>query len=151
MSLMATSSDRNLRSEAKTAPMRLQVECSFAAVRQSAERLRAYLAKQQVSERDLWACELAFVEGCNNAVQNTPPGRSDQKLLVEFSCESTHVELRINDHTLGFDLPDECRLPDPESENGRGIYLIHKLMDEVAYIRDSSSNCLVLKRARTGI
>jgi anti-sigma regulatory factor (Ser/Thr protein kinase) len=133
------------------APLRVHVECSFAAVRRCAAQVRSYLAAHGVAEKDLWACELAFVEGCNNAVQHTPASKAGEKLFVELSCESTHVEVRINDHTQGFDFPKEPRLPTPDAENGRGIYLMRSLMDEVAYIRDSSSNCLVLKKARTGI
>jgi anti-sigma regulatory factor (Ser/Thr protein kinase) len=135
----------------KTASLRLHVDCSFAAVRRSAAQVRAYLSAHDVSEKDAWACELAFVEGCNNAVQHTPASRTGEKLLVELSCDSSRVELRINDHTLGFDFPAESRLPSPDEEKGRGIYLMRRLMDEVDYIRDPSSNCLVLKKARTGI
>ena len=113
--------------------------------------MRAYLSAHGVAENDVWACELAFVEGCNNAVQNTPASKAGEKLLVELSCDSSHVEFRINDHTRGFDFPAESRLPSPEEEKGRGIYLMRTLMDEVDYICDRSSNCLVLKKARTGI
>jgi anti-sigma regulatory factor (Ser/Thr protein kinase) len=148
---MSAHFDRNARPGVKTAPLRFHMECSFAAVRHCAARVRGYLAGHGVAEKDLWACELAFVEGCNNAVQHTPASKAGEKLIVELSCESTHVELRINDHTQGFDLPAESRLPAPEEERGRGIYLMRTLMDEVSYIRDPSANCLVLKKARTGI
>jgi serine/threonine-protein kinase RsbW len=142
---------RRSRSSVKNAALRFHLDCSFAAVRRCAMQVREYLAAHGVAEKDLWACELAFVEGCNNAVQYTPPNRAGEKLIVELSCASTHVELRINDHTQGFEFPAESRLPAPEQEKGRGIYLMRTLMDQVDYIRDPSSNCLVLKKARTGI
>jgi anti-sigma regulatory factor (Ser/Thr protein kinase) len=142
---------RDARPALKSPRLRLHVECSFAAVRHCAGQVRNYLAAHGVAERDLWACELAFVEGCNNAVQHTPANRAGEKLFVELSCDSTHVELRINDHTRGFEFPAEPRLPSPEEEQGRGIYLMRTLMDEVDYIRDPASNCLVLRKARTGI
>ena len=145
-----SSRDRNVRAGVNRAPLRLHVECNFAAVRRCAGQVRAFLAGHGVSEKDIWACELAFVEGCNNAVEHTPESKAGEKLLVELSCESTHVELRINDHTQGFDFPAESRLPSPDEEKGRGIYLMRTLMDEVDYIRDRSSNCLVLKKERQG-
>ena len=148
---MSAHSHRQLPSGAKAEPLRLKMECSLEAVRRSAAQVRAYLAAHRLAEPDLWACELAFVEGCNNAVQNTPSTRAGDMLLIELSCEPTHVELRINDHTRGFDFPAHSPLPAPEAESGRGIYLMRTLMDEVAYIRDSSANCLVLRKARTGI
>ena len=148
---MSSKFDRIFRGGTNSSPLRLQVECSFAAVRLSATTVREYLAARGVAERDLWACELAFVEGCNNAIQHTPANRAAEKLLIELSCESSHVELRIKDHTHGFEFPTESRLPEPQEERGRGIYLMRTLMDEVDYIRDPSSNCLVLRKARTGI
>lgn len=148
---MSSQFDRDFRGGTNSSPLRLQVECNFAAVRNSATAVREYLAAHGVAERDLWACELAFVEGCNNAVQHTPPHRAAEKILVELSCDSTRLELRIKDHTHGFEFPAESRLPAPDEERGRGIYLMRSLMDEVDYIHDPSSNCLVLRKARTGI
>src|SRR5687767_12606100 len=107
--------------------LQLLLECDFMAVRQGAAQVRAFLKEQGLQEKDLWACELAFVEGCNNAVQNTPPANSDQKILVELAFQPTHLELRINDHTCGFNLPVHPGLPQPEDENGRGLYLMTSL------------------------
>jgi serine/threonine-protein kinase RsbW len=147
---MSAHLDRSARGELNNGLFRLQLECSFAAVRNGARELRAYLLALGVVEKDLWACELAFVEGCNNIVQHAQT-QSSEKLVVELSCDSTHVELRINDRTHGFDFPRETRLPSAEEESGRGIYLIRALMDEVNYIREPARNCLVLRKARTGI
>ena len=147
---MSAHFDRTVRGTLR-APLRLLVECSLAGVRRSAGQVRAYLAGVGLAEKDLWACELAFAEGCNNAVQNTPPHRTGESIIVELSCGATHVELRINDHTRGFELPAESKLPPADAERGRGLYLMRTLMDEVNYIREPSSNCLVLKKTRTGI
>jgi serine/threonine-protein kinase RsbW len=113
--------------------------------------VRAFLLGHGLSEQDIWACELAFVEGCNNAIQHTPTANAHQQLLVELAWHRTHVELRINDHSNGCEFPEEPRLPAPEEEGGRGVFLMRTLMDQVDYIRNSSSNCLVLKKSVTGI
>ena len=118
---MSSKFDRDFRGGTNSSPLRLQVECNFVAVRLSATTVREYLAARGVAQRDLWACELAFVEGCNNAIQHTPANRAAEKLLIELSCESSHVELRIKDHTHGFEFPSESRLPEPQEERGRGI------------------------------
>lgn len=148
---MSASSERRSKRSPGGVPLRLQIECSFAAVRRCAVQIRGFLLANGLPEKDVWACELAFVEGCNNAVQHTPTSRIGKTLLVEMWCNATHVELRINDHTHGFDIPAETALPTPEQESGRGIFLMRSLMDHVDYIRNSSSNCLVLRKAVTGI
>jgi serine/threonine-protein kinase RsbW len=131
--------------------LRLHLDCNFGAVRRGATQIRNYLTSQGVAENEIWACELAFVEGCNNAVQHTPRIHSDKKILVELALRSGEFELRINDFSTGCDLPAEPTLPDDESESGRGIFLMRTLMDDVTYIRRDSSNCLILKKALTGI
>ena len=129
----------------------LRLDCSFAAVRSGAVQIRNYLHGCGLAEKEIWACELAFVEGCNNAVQHTPDANTSKKIVVELHLQGGYVELRINEHSRGCDLPAESALPSAESETGRGIFLMRSLMDDVAYIRNNSSNCLVLKKAVTGI
>lgn len=131
--------------------LHLHLDCNFAAVRRGATRLRGFLLSRGLPEKDIWACELAFVEGCNNAVQHTPNANVSKKIIVELSLHASHIELRINDHTSGCDFPETALLPPAESESGRGIFLMRSLMDHVAYIRNTSSNCLVLKKELTGI
>src|SRR5688500_12416269 len=131
--------------------LHLHLDCTFAAVRRGATRLRAFLGSRGLTEKEIWACELAFVEGCNNAVQHTPAAYASKKIVVELHLQGGYVELRINAHSRGCALPAESALPSAESETGRGIFLMRSLMDDVAYIRNNSSNCLVLKKAVTGI
>ena len=148
---MSASAERNSSSLRGGLPLRLQIECNFAAVRRCAAQVRAFLVASGLNERDVWACELAFVEGCNNAVQHTPASRIGKKLLVEMACSGGHVELRINDFTAGFECPEAASLPPAEAESGRGIYLMRTLMDHVDYVRESASNCLILRKSVTGI
>jgi serine/threonine-protein kinase RsbW len=131
--------------------LHLHLDCTFAAVRSGATQIRSHLQSCGLPEKDIWACELAFVEGCNNAVQYTPDACVSKKIIVELLVHSAKIELRINDHTRGCDFPVASSLPPAESENGRGIFLMRTLMDDVAYIRSNSSNCLVLKKTLTGI
>ena len=131
--------------------LHLQLDCTFAAVRQGASEIRAFLHDRGLLEKDIWACELAFVEGCNNAVEHTPDTHTASKIMVELSLAPGHIELRIKDHSQGCDFPPDSSLPPAYAERGRGIFLIRSLMDDVVYLRSSSSNCLVLKKAITGI
>jgi anti-sigma regulatory factor (Ser/Thr protein kinase) len=131
--------------------LHLHLDCTFAAVRQGASEIRAFLHNRGLHEKDIWACELAFVEGCNNAVEHTPAAHTASKIMVELSLAPGHIELRIKDHSEGCEFPADPSLPPADSERGRGIFLIRSLMDDVVYLRSSSSNCLVLKKAVTGI
>ena len=59
------------------------------------------------------------------------------------------IELRVNDHTPGFDWPQKIKLPVDQSERGRGLYLIRKIMDSASYLRGRGQNSLVMCKRRS--
>jgi serine/threonine-protein kinase RsbW len=143
--------DPNNRAQQLPPELRLHLECNFAAVRRGAAQIRNFLSSRGVNEKEIWACELAFVEGCNNAVQHTPGIFASEKIVVELVMPHGEIELRIFDYSAGCEIPAVAALPPPENERGRGIFLMRSLMDNVSYIRKDSTNCLVLKKSLTGI
>jgi serine/threonine-protein kinase RsbW len=128
--------------------LHLRIEREFAAVRRAAAQLRSFLSAHRLSEPELWACELAMVEACNNAVQHT---RADPPIEIDIRLRSGEIEIRINDQGSRFELPETSDLPPPGEESGRGLYLIRRLMDHVAQERAQSNNCLVLRKNLAGI
>lgn len=129
-----------------TSTFRLTLRCDLTAVRAAAAALRGFLTEQGCGEEDLLDCELALVEACNNAIQYASERARALPVLVEAGRTSTEVEIRVTDHTPGFDWPAQPMLPAPESEHGRGIYLIHSVMNDTAYFRGHGENTLVMRR-----
>jgi serine phosphatase RsbU (regulator of sigma subunit) len=136
-----------LSSGSRPAVLRFPLACDLAQVRHAAQQIRQFLAEYDCGHDLLMACELAFVEGCNNAVKYAPTAR-DRPVLVEVSCDAEEVELRVTDHTTGFDWPAEVKLPEADSESGRGLYLMQSVMDEVKYLRGEGENVLLLRKRR---
>lgn len=133
----------------RPATLRLTQACDLGEVRLTAGAVRQFLASQGCDETELNACELSLVEACNNAVKYAPPPAVAQPVVVDCLCDATQIELRVQDHTRGFDWPRRPALPDPESESGRGLYLMSALMDEANYFRAPGNNILVLTKRRT--
>jgi anti-sigma regulatory factor (Ser/Thr protein kinase) len=129
--------------------LRFELNCDLRDVRRGASELRAFLEQNACRQKDISDCELAFVEGCNNAVVHS--SNRDRHIPIEISIQTGHVELKIWDSSKGFAWPKKTQLPSPDSERGRGLYLMQTLMDQVFYIRNKSNNCLVLKKNVTGI
>lgn len=127
---------------------RLTLPCSYAGVREGARAAREFLLEQAVAAEDLTACELSLAEGGNNAVQYAGAGGRPYPVAVEVLCGAEEIEMRVEDHTPGFDWPARVALPEETAEHGRGLYLIRSLMDEVTYLRGGDTNCLVLRRRR---
>ena len=128
--------------------LRLETACEFSAVRAAIAQVLSWLAERHLPEAELGAWELALMEGANNAVKYAPAAVREQPVLIEISCGEHDVEARITDHTGGFDWPAEVKLPEDESESGRGLFLMKSLMDRAVYFRHPGENILMLRRAR---
>jgi serine/threonine-protein kinase RsbW len=134
---------------ARSPVLRLTLACNLAEVRRAAVTLYQFLAGQGCTEKEVLDSELALVEACNNAILHADEkGRSDS-VLVEVSCNPLEIEMRITDHTRGFEMPEKPVLPGPNSERGRGLYLIQTLMDSADYKRGQKENTLVLRKRRS--
>jgi serine phosphatase RsbU (regulator of sigma subunit)/anti-sigma regulatory factor (Ser/Thr protein kinase) len=129
--------------------LRLSPGCDAGEVRAAVQQLHLFLKEQGWDDDDLMSFDLALVEAGNNAVRYADDAGRKQPILVEAICEEKQLEFRVHDHTAGFEWPRKIELPPPDSESGRGIYLIHKLMDWVGYFRGPGENILIMRKART--
>lgn len=132
----------------RPATLQLTLPPDLGEVRPAAQAVRRFLAAEGCEEQELTDCELALVEACNNALLHAGAGAPPQPVVVEAHCDAGDIELRVTDHTPGFEWPEQAGLPDTESENGRGLFLIRALMDDAKYCRSARGNTLVLRKRR---
>jgi serine phosphatase RsbU (regulator of sigma subunit)/anti-sigma regulatory factor (Ser/Thr protein kinase) len=135
----------------RPATLQVRLECDLSKVRQASAHMKTFLADQGFAPADLDACELAVVEACNNAIKYAGQVGRCKEVGLEVICGKTELEVRVTDHTEGFELPKKIQLPDFEKESGRGLYLIESLMDELTYLRGRGENCLVMRKHRKPI
>lgn len=128
---------------------RLTFPCDLTEARAAVRTLRAFLAEQGLDETEVFNCELCLAEACNNAVQYAGPAGAAQSVTAEALCSTSRVELTVIDHTPGFDLPANPTLISADCESGRGLFIIHAMMDEVAYHRGTGRNTLIMRKNRT--
>jgi anti-sigma regulatory factor (Ser/Thr protein kinase) len=133
----------------RPAVLRFALACDLKQVRHAAQTVHRFLTEQRCDERDLTACDLALVEACNNAIKYSLETARGIPVEVEVICGEETIELRVTDHTPGFDWPKKVQLPAPDSESGRGLYLIQTLMDSANYFRGNGENILVLRKTCT--
>lgn len=135
-------------SRRRSAVLRLEMTCEFSQVRPVAMATHRFLRENGCAENEALDFEMAVVEACNNGVQHATDAARDKPLRLEIRCEPGALELHLTDHTEGFDWPQDAPLPEPDSESGRGLYLIQALMDECHYERGDGENTLVLRKRR---
>ena len=126
----------------------LELPCALAQVREACAQTRRFLQEEGLSAEEAGGWELALAEAANNAVNYATPAGKDRPLVVEVQVSPRRVEVRVTDHTPGFDFPEKTELPPEESESGRGLYLMQVLTDEAFYLRGKGENCLVLRKNR---
>ena len=131
------------------ATLRLEVEATFDAARAASVRVRKFLKDTGLNEEELNNWELAIVEATNNVAEHGNTTEDDSKFQLDIMIDAQTVEVRVTDHTPGFDYPDTVDLPDPLSEGGRGLFLIETICDSVHYLKGEGINCLVMSKLRT--
>lgn len=127
----------------------LLAPCDTAAIRGACVEIRSFLAEAGLQPDDLDPWELVLAEAGNNAVNYTSETGKCQPVRFDIVVTPASVEVRVTDHTPGFDPPEQAELPPADSEHGRGIYLIQTLTDHSRYLRGRGENCYVLRKARS--
>jgi anti-sigma regulatory factor (Ser/Thr protein kinase) len=138
--------NRGDATEGTRTSFRVTLRCDPAEVRPKVDRVRRFLLRTGCEESNALECELALVEACTNAIQHVSPQGRDHPVVIDAVVADEEVEFRVTDHTAGFDWPKQPVLPDAESETGRGVFLIHALMDSVKYVRGRDENVLILRK-----
>lgn len=128
---------------------RVEFRCDLHEARVATRILRAFLAEQGLDEGEQFNCELCLAEACNNAVQYVSPAKAHLPISAEVLCHAASVELRVIDHTDGFVLGERVAELSAERENGRGLFIIQSLMDDVRYLHGPGENTLVMRKKRT--
>lgn len=103
--------------------------------RLSAQALRAF----GVDPDDIHDVELAITEACANVVEHAVDGDS-YEVTVELAAD--HCAITVLDRGSGF---DHTTLPeaDPDSEDGRGIFLMQALVDKLAFTEEPQTGAVV--------
>lgn len=128
------------------ATFRADCACEYAAARNASVEVCKFLAGQGVPEEEVAALELALVEAVNNAVEHSTEAAKALPIRIEAAVGAGEVELRVLDHTPGFDWPEQAELPGDDDENGRGVYLIQTIADRSNYFRARGQNILVFAK-----
>ena len=98
------------------------------------------------------ALMIAVIEAGTNAIQHGNAFADDKTVTFEFKVSAGDVLVRVDDNGRGFDPAkvedptDPSNLLDP---NGRGLYLMRTLMDEVKFdVRSDHGTTVRLRKTR---
>lgn len=93
-------------------------------------------AKHGINEEHYGNVLIAITEGVNNAISHGNKQNPDKEVIVEFSTQDKTLVCRITDQGPGFDyenVPDPTSPENIEKPNGRGVFLMKHLSDEIDF------------------
>jgi len=105
-------------------------------IRQVADEVIVLLKDLQVDESDIFDIRLCLEEALINAIKYGNRFDKDLEVFIELTYADSKISISVEDRGEGF---DHHKVPDPTKEenllmgNGRGVFLIKHLMDEVKF------------------
>ncbi|MBL7069441.1 MAG: ATP-binding protein [Candidatus Omnitrophica bacterium] len=119
-------------------------------IRKVIARIVDLLVERNVDKSHMFDIRLSVEEAIINAIEHG--NKKDKNLIVDisFAIDDEKIEVAVEDQGGGF---DHTKMPDPTTNgnvlraHGRGVYLIHKLMDRVQY-NDRGNRIKLIKYLR---
>ncbi|MFH1185112.1 MAG: ATP-binding protein [Chloroflexota bacterium] len=101
------------------------------------------------SERTVYSVQLAADEAASNIIEHAYGGRADRSFMLRCEYANERLIMTFLDRGKSFDFfraatPDITADLSKRKIGGLGIFLVHKLMDEVDYRVTGSGNYLTL-------
>lgn len=119
------------------------------AVERVVARCNPYIEQERRASRVRMNLRVALSEALSNAVLYGNGADVSKHVHVELSVTRTAIIARVTDEGPGFDYAD---VPDPTTPDGllrtdgRGIFLMRNLLDEISFNERGNSVTLLLRR-----
>ena len=84
---------------------------------------------------------IATLEAANNAILHGNKLDENKAVNLEFTWDENRLELVVTDQGKGFnykDIPDPTAPGNVEKVNGRGVFLMEKLSDDITFMENGS-------------
>jgi len=108
-----------------------------------ARTLRNFSGDREKLAYDL---NLVLTEAMANAIQHANEGDPAKEVHIEISIIAKQLIIKVFDFGQGFDIKQFVEPRHPLEEHGRGIYLIHTIMDSISYIPTEKGHVLQMKK-----
>ncbi len=130
-------------------PAHLLLPCRSEAVRTVRALLRRDLERWQVSEEVADSIQLAIAEAVTNAVVHGSWGQRESVLVVRWSLVDGLFTFSVQDRGPALDNSRAAmsRRAHPSQNRGRGLYVMHAVMDRVVVDSGLNGTRILLEKA----
>ncbi|UTW63899.1 ATP-binding protein [bacterium SCSIO 12741] len=91
---------------------------------------------EEIDERFFGNILIALTEGATNAINHGNNADPEKEVVLQYDIDGSRLKFVIQDQGNGFDyenIPDPTLPENLEKVNGRGIFLIRNLSDELEF------------------
>jgi len=131
---------------------RLKIESSTSNLRIVENVIDEIMNEIGITEENYGKILVSTLEAVNNAIMHGNRYQKDKKVDVEISYKNEKLKIKISDQGKGFvpeDIPDPTIPQNLESLNGRGVFLMSKLADEIKYSKRGNAVTLLFKNIKS--
>ena len=108
-----------------------------------ARTLRNFSGDREKLAYDL---NLVLTEAMANAIEHASVGDTAKEVHIEISIIDQRLIIKVFDCGQGFDVKQYIEPSHPLDEHGRGVYLIHTIMDDISYQPTDNGHVLKLTK-----
>jgi len=115
---------------------RIEIPSDIGYIKKVSHELLEHLKRHGIDRSVQFDVRLAVEEAIRNAIEHGNNYNKELPVLIRYIVDSEKITVDVKDKGKGFHLKN---VPDPREEDnlfeegGRGVFLIHKLMDKVTY------------------
>lgn len=128
------------------APKQRELKITFSSVPENIRQIEPFLSKCRcdfhIKEERYKDILLVLTEAVNNGIRHGNSSNPQKKVTVEFHNDARAFHFRVSDEGNGFNpqrIADPTQGPNLSEPNGRGVFLMHALSDQVQYTNNGRS------------
>jgi len=114
----------------------IKIPSDIKKIRKVIAKIINVLLERNVDKSHIFDIRLSVEEAIINAIEHGNKKNKNLNVDITFVVDDEKIEIAVEDQGKGF---DHTKMPDPTTDgnilraHGRGVYLIHKLMDRVRH------------------
>ena len=114
----------------------MKIPSDISYIRKISAEMEEFLRSRKVNDSAIFDIRLCVEEVVKNAIIHGNKGNRELPVNISYALKGNEFSIEVEDQGEGFKpekVPDPTKGENLYREGGRGVFLIHKLMDKIEY------------------
>jgi serine/threonine-protein kinase RsbW len=130
---------------------KLQIESKIENIRAVENAIDNITAEANINQDNYGKILIATLEAVNNAIIHGNKSDGTKHVDIEIVLEANTIVIIVTDEGKGFrpkEVPDPTKAENIEAINGRGVFLMSKLADEIKFNKKGNKVKMIFKNIK---